>query len=110
MHNIKLSKCKLQVGMTVLFAGMLIGGGDGSYKPAPAKAEAINELTHPTTVTEVRSSLGLLNLLKNFIPDFTQLLLYIRGLLKKDTVFHWSEECEKEFAEIKRIISGPLGL
>ena len=55
MHNIKLSLCKLQVGMTLLFARMLIGGGDGSYKPAPAKAEAINELTHPTTVTEVRS-------------------------------------------------------
>ena len=55
MHNIKLSKRKLQMGLTVLFAGWHIGGGDGSYKPAPAKADAINELTHPTTVLEVRS-------------------------------------------------------
>ena len=38
-HNIKLSKRKLQVGATVLFAGMMIGGGDGSYKPAPMKAK-----------------------------------------------------------------------
>ena len=29
-HNIKLSKRKLQVGTTILFAGMVIGGGDGS--------------------------------------------------------------------------------
>ena len=87
MHNIKLSKQKLQVGMMVIFASVLIGSGDGSYKPALAKAEAINELTHPTTVTEV----GLLNSFKNFIPDFTQLLPNIRGLLKKDTVFQWLE-------------------
>ena len=93
-----------------LFAGMLIRGGDGSYKPALAKAEAINELTYSSTVTEVRSLLRLLNFLKNFIFDFTQLLLNTRGLLKIYTVFHWSEKYENEFTEIKRIISGPLGL
>ena len=30
--------------------------------------------------------------------------------MKKDTAFQWLEECEKEFTEIKKIISGPLGL
>ena len=67
----------------MLFAEMLIGGGDGSYKLASAKAEAINELFHTITVTEVRSLLGLLNSFKNFIPNFTQLLPSIRNLLKK---------------------------
>ena len=52
-HNIKLSKRKLQVGTTMIFAGMLIGREDVSYKPAPLKAKAITELKHPTTVTEV---------------------------------------------------------
>ena len=63
---------------------MMIGGGDGSYKPAPMKAKAITELNHPTTVTEVRSLLGLLNSFKNFIPDMTQLLPNIRSLLIRD--------------------------
>ena len=82
-HNIKLSKRKLQVGTTVIFAGMLIGRGDGSYKPAPLKAKAITKLIHPMTVTKVRSLLGMLNSFKNFIPDMMQLLPNIRSLLRK---------------------------
>ena len=109
-HNIKLSKRKLQVGATILFAGMMIGGGDGSYKLAPLKAKAITELDHPTTVTEVRSLLGLLNSFKNFIPNMTQLFPKSRPLLQKDTEFLWTEQCEEEFRKIKEIISGPLGL
>ena len=96
-HNTKLSKRKLQVGATVLFAGMMKGGGDGSYKPAPLKAKAITELDHPTTVTEVQSLIGLLNSFKNFIPDMTKLLPNIRSLLWKDTELLWTKQCEEEF-------------
>ena len=71
---------------------MMIGGGDGSYKPAPTKAKAITELSHPTTVTEVWSLLVLLNSFKNFIPDLTQLLPHIRSLLKKETEFQCTEQ------------------
>ena len=110
MHNIKLPKRKLQVRMTVIFSGMLIGGGDGSYKPAPSKVKAISELNHCTTVSKVRSLLGLLNSFKNFILDLTPLLQPIRSLLRKDTLFQWTEQCEQECREIKEIISGPLGL
>ena len=85
--NIKLSQSKLQCGMSVIFAGMPIGGDDGSYKPASAKAEAINKLEPPKNVSEVRSLLGLLNVFKNFILDFTQLLPSIWGLLKMDSAF-----------------------
>ena len=84
---------------------MLIGGGDGSYKPAPLKAKAITKLNHPTTVTEVQSLLGMLNSFKNFIPDITQLLPNITSLLRKDTEFIWTDQCKEEFKEIKEIIS-----
>ena len=83
MHNIKLSKMKLQFGMTVPFAGILIGVGDRSYKHASQKVEAINELSLPMTVTEVKSLLGTLVSFKNFIPHFTMLLTNIRDLSKK---------------------------
>ena len=73
--------------MSVIFVGMLIGGGDGSYKPAPAKEEANNELEPPKKVSEVRSLLGLLKGFKNFISDFSQLLPSIPGLLRKDSAF-----------------------
>ena len=100
----------MQVGTTVIIAGMMIGGGDGSCKPDPVKSKAITELDHPTTVYEVQSLLGLLNSFKNFIPDMTKLLPNIRSLLKKDTEFLWTEQCEQEFKKIKKIITGPFGL
>ena len=78
--------------MTVKFAGIFNGGGDGSYKLAAAKAEAINELSPPTTFTEVRSLVRTLNSFKNFILDFTMLLTNIRNLLRKDMVFQSTEE------------------
>ena len=52
----------------------------------------------------------MLNGFKNFIPDFLQLLPLISSLLRKDSAFLWSEECNREFTEIKKVISGPLGL
>ena len=76
---------------------MMIGSGDGSYKLAPMKAKAITELDHPTTVTEVRSLLSLLNSFNNFILDMTQPLPNIRSLLRKDSEFQWTEKCEQEF-------------
>ena len=71
IHNIKLSKRKLQMGMMVLFAGMLISGGDGSCQPAPARAEATNELTHTTTVSDVRSLLPGVGAICTWMADTT---------------------------------------
>ena len=95
-------KRKLHVGATVLFAGMMIGGGDGSYKPSPIKAKAITELDHPTIVTEVRSLLGLINPFKNFIPDMMQLHPNIRSLLRKDSEFHGQNNVKKSVEKLKK--------
>ena len=87
--------------MSVIYAGIIIRGSNDSYKRAPAKAKAINELEPPKIVTQVRLLLGLLNGFNNFLPDLTQLRPSIPSLLRKDSAFLWSEECDKEFTEIK---------
>ena len=38
------------------------------------------------------------------------MLQNIKALLEKDLVFVWTSECENEFCELKKVISGPLGL
>ena len=108
-HNIELAGGKLQFGTMVDLSGMRLGGKDG-YKLTLVKAEAISGPKAPENVSEVHSLLGLINGFQNFIPELTQLVLHISELLKKDVPFVWTKECEHDMEEVKKSLTGPLGL
>ena len=81
---------------------MQLEGEDGtSYKTALANAEAIKELPEPKNVSEVRSFLGLITSVKNFLKHLSQLVPSIRRLLKEGLAFKWSPTCAKIFEEVK---------
>ena len=93
-HNIKLTRRKLQFGMTVKFVAMMLGGHDG-YKPLQAKAQAMCHPEALKNLCEVRSVLGLLDGFCNFMPDLTMMMPNIKSLIKKDTAFLWKPECAR---------------
>ena len=63
----------------------------------------------PTTVGEIRSFLGLAGYYRRFIENFSKIAKPMTDLLKKDTKFNWTEECEASFQELKkRLVTSPV--
>lgn len=85
----------------LLYLGHIISGG--IRRPNLKKIAALDRITDPCTVTEVRSVLGLLNYYHPYIPDFastaTPVYNLLRGLPKgaskknSQLKVRWSKEC-----------------
>ncbi|GKE15819.1 reverse transcriptase [Tanacetum coccineum] len=65
----------------------------------PSKVEAITKLPRPTTVTEVRSFLGLAGYYRRFGEGFSLLALPLMKLMRKGEKFVWNEERDESFEE-----------
>ncbi|GKA79543.1 retrotransposon protein, putative, ty3-gypsy subclass [Tanacetum coccineum] len=75
----------------------------------PAKVEAITKWLRLTTVTQVRSCLGLARYYRRFVEGFSLIALPLTKLMRKGEKFVWNEEQEKSFEELKRrLISSPV--
>ena len=74
-------------------------------KPNPAKVEAILNAKRPENQKALRSFLGLTNYLKSFINDYSTITFPLRQLLKKDTDWHWTPECDQAFEKLKTEMS-----
>ncbi|XP_062028654.1 uncharacterized protein LOC133744583 [Rosa rugosa] len=68
----------------------------------PSKVEAVMNWGQPTTVTEVRSFLGLAGYYRRFIEGFASIASALTKLTRKDVQFVWTEKCERAFNELKR--------
>ena len=68
----------------------------------PSKVEAVMNWGQPTTVTEVRSFLGLAGYYRRFIEGFASIASALIKLTRKKVQFVWTEECERAFNELKR--------
>nr|GEY09633.1 hypothetical protein [Tanacetum cinerariifolium] len=91
----KFSKCDFWLGQ-VDFLGHIVSA-DG-ITIDPAKVEAITKWPRPTTVTEVRSFLGLSGYYRRF---FTSCVTFDETYTEGEN-FVWNEEREKSFEELKR--------
>ncbi|GJX83939.1 putative reverse transcriptase domain-containing protein [Tanacetum coccineum] len=67
-----------------------------------AKVEAVTS-GRPTSVTEVRSFLGLAGYYRRFVEGFSRLALPLTKLMRKGEKFVWNEEREKSFKELKHV-------
>ena len=58
---------------------------------------------------EIRSFLGLAGYYRRFIENFSKIAKPVTELLKKDTKFKWTNECEASFQELKkRLVTAPV--
>jgi hypothetical protein len=75
----------------------------------PDKVKIIVERPHPVDVTGVRSWLGSAGFYKNFIKNFSKLVVPLFNLLKHDVKFEWSTNCDIAFEQLKTaMISYPI--
>ena len=102
----KFSKCEFWLDQ-VAFLGHIVSA-DGITMD-PSKVEAITKWSRPTTVTEVRSFLGLAGYYRRFVEGFSKLALPLTELMRKGEKFVWTDEREASFEELKRrLVSAPI--
>ena len=70
-----------------------------------AKIEAVVDAPKPTNVSELRSFLGIVNYYARFLRNLSSTLYPLHQLLAKGKKWRWTSECDRAFAEIKRMIS-----
>ncbi|KAA0037485.1 ty3-gypsy retrotransposon protein [Cucumis melo var. makuwa] len=75
----------------------------------PAKIKAITSWPRPSTVSEIRSFLGLAGYYRRFVEDFSRIASPLTQLTRKGTPFVWNPACESSFQELKqKLVSAPV--
>ena len=66
--------------------------------------DAIRNLESPKTLRQTRAFCEMVNFLSSFILNLQRLLIPIYDLQKKAKTFKWTDEAEKAFNEIKKLL------
>ena len=77
------------------------------YTPLNDKCEAIRNLDSPKTLKQMRAFCGMVNFLSSFLPNLRRLLIPIYNSQKKSKKFKWTDEAEKAFNDIKKLLVNP---
>jgi hypothetical protein len=90
----KFSKCDFWL-KEVQFLGHILS--ENGISVDPSKIQQVMEWKAPTSVSEIRSFLGLARYYCRFIPDFSKIAKPMTQLLEKDCKFSWTAKCETTF-------------
>ncbi|KAL0561751.1 hypothetical protein IC582_002192 [Cucumis melo] len=102
----KFSKCEFWL-KTVTFLDHVVSSEGVSVDPV--KIEAITSWPRPSTISEIRSFLGLVDYYRRFVEDFSRIASPWTQLTRKGTPFVWSPACESSFQELKqKLVSAPV--
>ncbi|KAL0537580.1 hypothetical protein IC582_026561 [Cucumis melo] len=71
--------------------------------------EAVTGWTRPSTVSEVRSFLGLAGYYRRFVENFSRIATPLTQLTRKGAPFVWSKACEDSFQNLKqKLVTAPV--
>ncbi|KAL0558819.1 hypothetical protein IC582_003401 [Cucumis melo] len=102
----KFSKCEFWLTQ-VSFLGHVVSKDGVSVDPA--KIEAVTGWTRPSTVSEVRSFLGLAGYYRRFVENFSRIATPLTQLTRKGAPFVWSKACEDSFQTLKqKLVTAPV--
>ncbi|KAL0554337.1 hypothetical protein IC582_008256 [Cucumis melo] len=94
----KFSKCEFWLKQ-VSFLGHVVSKAGVSVDPT--KIEAVTSWPQPSTVSEVRSFLGLAGYYRRFVENFSLIATPLTQLTRKGAPFAWSKACEDSFQNLK---------
>ena len=96
------SKCKFRQSV-IHFLGHVIDRHGVS--PDPRKTDAILNMAPPSSLTELRRFMGMINQLNKFSPRITDLSKPLRELLSPKKAWMWTPAQDKAFQEIKEEVT-----
>ena len=76
-------------------------------KPQLAKVEAIQKSPRPHNLKSVRSFLGLSGYYRRYIPRYSEIARPLTSLTKKHAQFCWTDDCQRAFDTLKKLITTP---
>jgi hypothetical protein len=98
----KFNKCEFWID-EVSFIGHLIS--PEGITVDPSNVQVVSDWKPPTSVTQVRSFLGLAGYYQRLIPSFSNITKPITELLKKGTKYVWSEDCDDALHALKKLLT-----
>ena len=102
----KLSKCEFWLEQ-VAFLGHVISRKGLAVDQS--KVEAVVSWKRPSSVTEIRSFLGLAGYYRRFVQGFSSIAAPLTKLTRKNVPFIWTDHCEESFQELKkRLTTAPI--
>jgi RNase H-like domain found in reverse transcriptase len=103
---LKPKKCKFNKS-TMEYLGLIIQ--EGKLSMDTVKLSGIRDWPTPTSVKQVRGFIGFANFYRRFIKKFSELVLPLNNLLRKDTKFDWNDQCQEAFETLKgRFLQEPV--
>ena len=104
--NLKLNPSKCRFGLNEIdYLGYIVT--PTGVQPNPKKIQAIQALSRPKTVTEMRRLIGMVQYYRDLWPRRSHILEPFTALSsgKKGTKIKWNEELESAFQEVKQMVS-----
>src|SRR5437667_459649 len=98
----KFSKCQFWL-KEVSFLGHILSAKGVAVDPS--KVQEVLDWKSPTSVTEIRSFLGLAGYYRRFIQDFSKIAKPMTKLLQKEAKFIWTSDCEAAFQKLKTLLT-----
>jgi hypothetical protein len=95
----KLSKCEFWLKQVAFLGHIISKGGISMY---PCKVQDVLSWVALTSVSDIRSFLGLTRYYRRFIEGFPKISKPMTELLEKDKKFKWTPACEASFQELKK--------
>ncbi|CAH8680112.1 unnamed protein product [Schistosoma rodhaini] len=77
-------------------------------RPDPENVRAIRQMPTPTNISTLRSFMGLVSYYTAFVPSMHDIRAPLNGLLRKNSTWNWTKECDTAFCKLKSIISSKL--
>ncbi|GFV60024.1 transposon Tf2-6 polyprotein [Trichonephila clavipes] len=100
--NLKFNVLKTQLSQTLInYLGHVLS--DEGIKPDPKKIRAIEEFA-TLNCKDLKRFLGMVTYLAKFTPHLSNLTHNLRQLLKKDSVWIWDTNTERDFELVKQAI------
>lgn len=100
--SLKLKKCQFCL-KDFTFLGYRISSS--GIKPDPDKIKAVKDFATPTSVKNVRQFLGLTGYYRRFIQDYARHAEPLHALTRKDTAFHWDDDCQRAMDILKDYVT-----
>ncbi|KAL0533824.1 hypothetical protein IC582_028095 [Cucumis melo] len=103
---VKFSKCEFWLKKVSFLEHVVSSEG---VSVDPTKIEAVTNWPRPSTVSEIRSFLGLASYYRRLVEDFSRIASPLTQLTRKGTPFVWSPACESSFQELKqKLVTAPV--
>ena len=94
-------KCTLAKS-SVTFLGHLVS--EDGLRPDHRLLDSIRKIPTPTTVTQVKSFLGLVGYYHRFIKGFSKIAAPLNRLLEKNRPFKWDDKCTQAYQELEALL------